>query len=317
MKKLIAIIFCVVAGTIAHGQQQAQFTQNMFNKTYINPAFTGSQKSINAFGAARFQWMGFKDSTGSTVSPRTFLFNFEAPLYSIKSGIGFSVEHDQLGYEKNLGIKLNYAFHQKIKKIHQLSFGLSMELLNKTIDFSEFSFFDEGDPLLEGLKQEGDIFTDMGVGINYYLKEKFYAGISVQRVLSSNADIGVLEFNNVPHYYFITGYHFTLKEDKYNKIVLVTGLQAKSAGNQPGFEFHTLLRYNDKFWGGLMYRWDDAVGVIAGLSVKSLSIGASYDYTISSFSNADSHGSPEVFVRYSYPLIQKIKMKGYYNPRYL
>ena len=317
MKKLIAIIISVIAGTTAYAQQQAQFTQYMFNKTYINPAFTGSQKSINVLGAARFQWMGFKDSTGSTVNPRTFLFNFEAPLYSIKSGIGVSVEHDQLGYEKNLGIKLNYAFHQTIKKHHQLSFGLSMEILNKTIDFSKFSFFDAGDPLLAGLKEEGDIFTDMGVGINYYLKEKFYAGISVQRVLSSNADIGVLEFNNVPHYYFITGYHFTLKEDKYNKIVLVTGLQAKSAGNQPGFEFHTLLRYNDKFWGGLMYRWDDAVGVIAGFSVKSLSIGASYDYTISSFSNADSHGSPEVFVRYSYPLIQKIKMKGYYNPRYL
>jgi len=317
MRKFIAIILCTLTGTIAQAQQQAQFTQYMFNKTYVNPAFTGSQKSINVLGAARFQWMGFKDSTNQTVSPRTFLVNFEAPLYSIKSGFGISVEHDQLGYEKNLGIKLNYAFHHTIKKIHQVSFGFSMEVLNKTIDFSKFSFFDEADPLLEGLKQEGSIFTDMGVGISYSLKEKFYVGISAQRVLSSNADIGVLQFDNVPHYYFMTGYDFTLKQDKYTNIVLVTGLLAGATSELSKVEFHTLLRYNDKYWGGLMYRWDDAVGIIAGLSVKSLSFGVSYDFTTSSFANASSNGSPEFFVRYSYPVIQKIKMKGYYNPRYL
>ena len=317
MKKFIIILTGVILFANAFGQQQAQFTQYMFNKTYLNPAFTGSNKAICATAAARFQWMGFKDSSDRVVSPRTYLFNLEAPIYSINSGIGISVEHDQLGFEKNLDVKMNYAYYQNIKKIHQLSFGFSFEILNKTIDFSQLNFFDEGDPLLEGLNKESSMFTDMGAGIQYRLKNNFYAGLSAQRILSSNADFGVIEFNNVPHYYFMTGYDFTLKKDKYTNIVLASGLMAKSSGSLSQLELHALLRYNDRFWGGLMYRFDDAVGIIAGLSINSISFGASYDYTVSDFSRTESNGSPEFFIRYCYPVLQKVKMKGYYNPRYL
>jgi type IX secretion system PorP/SprF family membrane protein len=317
MKKLICIFVLILPGLIALSQQQPQYTQYMFNKTHINPAAAGSCNAICASGAARFQWIGFEDDSNRTINPRTYLFNFEMPLYSIKSGIGMSLEYDHLGFEKNLDIRLNYAFHQVIKEDHKLSYGISFEMLKKTIDFSQYNVFDEGDPLLESQVEESGMFADLGLGIYYRMKDKFYAGISVSRLLGSSKEIGDVEYNLEPHYYFMTGYDFTLKDDKKSNYVLSTGLLAKSSVAVTQLELHALLKYNQRYWGGVMYRLDDAVGIIAGLKFNDFSFGASYDITTSSLTKAGSKGSPEFFLKYCFPVSPKVQMRGYYNPRYL
>ena len=222
-----------------------------------------------------------------------------------------------LGFEKSMDFKLNYAYKQPIKKNHVLSFGISFEYLNKTIDYSQFFFFDNGDPLLENTGSESGSFIDFGGGIYYEYKNKFYAGFSGSQLTGATGKIGPVNYDLVPHYYFMTGYNFTLKKDRKRNFVLATGLLIRSTNVVTQFEINALLKYNDRYWGGLMYRLNDAVGIIAGLKVSDFSIGLSYDYTINELQKAGSKGSPEFFIRYCYPVKPKVKLKGYYNPRYL
>lgn len=307
----------MLPGLITYSQQQTQFTQYMFNKTEFNPATTGSSKAICAYGAARFQWMGLKDDSSQVINPRSYLFNIEMPIYSIRSGIGVSVNYGQLGYENNFDIKLNYAYHQPINENHVISIGLSFELLNKTIDYSQFFVFDNGDPLLNNNGKESGKFTDFGLGVYYQFKDKFYTGLSVSQLTGSSSKIGEVTYDLVPHYYFMAGYNFTLKEDRKSSFVLTTGFLAKTTFAITQIELHALLRYNDRYWGGLMYRKNDAIGIIAGMNFDDFSFGLSYDITTSTMAQTGSKGSPEFFIKYCHPISPKIKKKGYYNPRYL
>jgi type IX secretion system PorP/SprF family membrane protein len=317
MKRIIYLFALIIPGLLAYSQQQTQYTQYMFNKTALNPAAAGTAGALCAMGAARFQWIGLTDDSNRTINPRSYLLNVEMPLYSIKSGLGLSLEYGQLGFEKNLDINVNYAYHQKIKENHTLSFGISLELMNKTIDFSQLYAFDEEDPLVTGGDAESGLFIDFGLGIYYRLKDKFYAGVSSKQMLESSSEIGKIEYDRVRHYYLMTGYDFTVMEQKNSKMVLATGLLVKSTFAVTQFELNAILRYNERYWGGVMYRFEDAVGIIAGLKFNDFSLGVSYDITTSSLAKAGSKGSPEIILKYCYPISPKVKMRGYYNPRYL
>jgi hypothetical protein len=53
--KLLVVYFTV--GCI-YAQQDAQFTQYMYNTININPAYAGSRESMNVFILHRAQWVG-------------------------------------------------------------------------------------------------------------------------------------------------------------------------------------------------------------------------------------------------------------------
>jgi type IX secretion system PorP/SprF family membrane protein len=317
MKKTIYLLFCLLPALFTSAQQRPQFTQYMFNKSALNPATTGSSGAICINGSGRWQWAGMKDDSGRVINPRNYYLNFEMPVYSIRSGIGVTINYGQIDPETNMDIRLNYAYHQPIGKNHKLSFGLSFEYLNKSIDFSQFSPFDTGDPLLNSHDKESGSFTDVGAGIYYRYKEKFYAGISAVQLLGSKSDIGGVNYDLIPHYFFMAGYDFTLKESRKSSLVLSTSALVQTTFSSTQTELSALLRFNNRYWGGLMYRLNDAVGIIAGMNANDFSFGLSYDYSYSTIRKAGSKGSPEFFIRYCYPVKPKIKKKGYYNTRYL
>ncbi len=317
MKHFILLSFFVAIGLLGYSQQQPQFTQYMFNQTTLNPAATGTAKAICFSGAARHQWIGLQDDSNRVVYPRSYLINFEMPLYALRSGIGLSVNYDKLGFESSMDVKLNYAYHQPINKNHVLSIGIFVEIMNKSIDYSNFNVFDSGDPLIDGLGKESTLFADVGLGIYYQFKDKFYGGFSVDQLTGSSGDIGVAEYNLVQHYYFMAGYNFTISENRKNRFVLVTGFLAKSTISSTQLELHAILRYNDRYWSGINYRMEDAIGIVAGMNVNNFSLGLSYDITTSNLSKAGSIGSPELLLKYCIPVAPKVKLQGNYNPRYL
>ncbi|MCX6690904.1 MAG: type IX secretion system membrane protein PorP/SprF, partial [Methanoregula sp.] len=77
-----------------------------------------------------------------------------------------------------------------------------------------------------------------------------------------------------------------------------------------------LLMYNNKFYGGLAYRLNDAVSVLAGVSIKSLRIGVAYDISTSAMSRYNS-GGLEVMVNYCFKIDMDKFRKSYRNTRFL
>ena len=85
-------------------QQDAQYTQFMFNKLYFNPAYAGSKKVLCMSGIYRKQWIGIERA------PQTGTFNIHGSVLKNRLGLGMSVTYDQIGFTDKVDIETNYAY---------------------------------------------------------------------------------------------------------------------------------------------------------------------------------------------------------------
>jgi hypothetical protein len=77
-----------------------------------------------------------------------------------------------------------------------------------------------------------------------------------------------------------------------------------------------LLTYNNKFYGGLGYRIQDAVSVLAGVLIKGLRVGVAYDISTSSMSRYN-NGSIEIVLNYCFKIDMDKYKRTYRNTRFL
>jgi len=82
------------------------------------------------------------------------------------------------------------------------------------------------------------------------------------------------------------------------------------------FNLGALVEYNKKIWGGLEYRFQDAVAILAGMNFKSFRVGISYDIATSSITRY-SYGGVEVMLNYCFKLKTEKFRKSYKNTRFL
>jgi type IX secretion system PorP/SprF family membrane protein len=303
---LIILVFQGVAAIFA--QQPTLITHYMFTNMAINPAFAGNSGGICITGLVRQQWIGFKDPDGSQTAPQVFLVTADSPIKALHGGIGGSLYQDKLGFFKNIGLKIGYAYKMDAGS-GDLSFGLQLGLQNGTFDFSKFDVGQgvgnlSEDPLLRDLSgKTGDMSFDMGAGILYKVPEKYYIGLSADNLLQSKAKKIAYRLRRT--YYLGGGYEWILPNNPAFEL-LPSAL----------FNLSALVMYNKKFYGGLGYRLQDAVSILAGVSIKSLRIGVAYDISTSALSKYNS-GGLEVMVSYCFKIDTDKFRKSYRNTRFL
>jgi type IX secretion system PorP/SprF family membrane protein len=327
MKKIITIVFFFFSIITAFSQQEAQFSQNMFNNMAINPGYAGLNDAICATLLIRQQWLGFKDqykdASGVTHNnngwPQTNLFSGDGNIKPIKGGVGLTIFQDQLGFEKNLGVKLSYSYHLTIKQ-GKLGIGAQIGFLNKKIDFSKFNPIDPSDPLLISSKVEGNMATDFAIGLFYKIESKLYFGLSASQL--RQAKISYSSLLATPelarHYYLSAGYYYAINPN----LELEPSLLIKSDLASTQFDVNALLKWKDQFWGGLSWRPTDAIVALLGyqrpLKNGTLRVGYSYDITTSAMgANGRSSGSHEVMLGYCFKIIKVTHEESYRNTRFL
>ncbi len=313
MKKIITLFF-VLSGLFAFSQQEAQFTHNMFNQPFYNPASYGVNNMITLTAIARQQWLGFKDEEGNNVSPQTFLFSAEAPIKKLKGGIGLSVYKDKLGFEDNIGVKLGYAFRFNLGP-GTFGVGLCVNLLNKSQDFSKLTFTDIYEPLVQNKDNQSMFLTDIAGGLYYNIPDKMYAGISASQLIQSDQQYSNLANMQLKRHYYVTGGYFY--EFNNSPFVLNPNLLIKTDFVSAQYELEALLIYNQKFWGGLGYRFQDAAMLMLGVSIKGIMIGYSYGFTTSDIRKTSPYGDHELMLRYAFKVDTRKVTKSYKNARYL
>ena len=72
-------------------QQDAQFTQYMYNTININPAYAGSRGALSIFGLYRTQWVGLDGA------PKTSAISVNSPIDNSNLGDGVSLVNDGIG----------------------------------------------------------------------------------------------------------------------------------------------------------------------------------------------------------------------------
>lgn len=314
MKKLnIAFLFLILPAYQVFSQQDPLSSQYMFNTLTFNPGVAGVSGMICATALNRQQWVGFNGA------PTTTVFNASAPIkpFKIKSGVGLLVESDNIGFDKDISVAVDYSYHLDLGT-GVLGIGINAGVVNKTINptwiipSGDSHTPASGDPLIPENKESALAF-DAGLGL-FYKADKYYAALSVTHLNQPRLKFskGTPYFSR--HYYLTAGYTLQLPNPS---LELLPSFLAFSDGKVAQFDATALVRYNKKVWGGVSYRYGDALIGIIGLElINGLRLGYSYDFTLSDMGK-NSSGSHEFMVNYCFDLgLGKSPMK-YKSIRFL
>ncbi len=286
--KIKLLILFVFISTGMFAQQDAQFTQYMYNTININPAYAGSRGVMSIFALHRTQWVGMDGA------PITNAFSVNTPIGNRGVGIGVSILNDKIGPTNENNFSVDFSYTVKTSETYKLSFGLKATANLFSLDPNKLNPQDQGDPSLQGFDNEFN--PNIGAGI-YWHSDKSYIGLSVPSFIETTrySDNEVAINQEKLNFYLIGGYVFDLssmlkfKPAVLTKMVAGAPLQVDVAAN---------FMYNEKFVLGGAYRWDAAFSAMAGFQVSDgIYIGYAYDMDTTQLRNYN-NGSHEFFLRF-------------------
>lgn len=202
MWKLVKIILLLFVAVNCAAQQDAQYSQYIFNGIYINPAYAGYRERININASYRNQWTGIEDA------PRSFSLAADALLPNERVGLSLILNAEQLGAQKNMAAFANYAYRLPLNEegTTKLALGIGLGVRQSSLNGDMLKPKDVGDNFIPSgtVKQ---ILPDMNAGI-FFSTPNMYLGASVNNLIGKYIlDKRSLDFNFPtprPHY-FLTG----------------------------------------------------------------------------------------------------------------
>jgi type IX secretion system PorP/SprF family membrane protein len=287
MKRIVTLVTACVIAMESFGQQDPQFSQNMFNKLYVNPAFAGSSDAICAYGIYRAQWVNFDGA------PKTFVAGIDAPFFDNKVGAGLSVLSDDINFEQILNVKLAGAYHFDLGSAN-LGVGLDFDFLQESVDgnfvYPQPQF--NNDPATPNGDDGG---FDMGAGL-YLNSDKFYIGASASHLLEPELALKDAKKQFKRHLYGMVGYSFDLTPS----VALKPSIHVKNVTDNTTFDINLNAHINERFWIGGSYRNEDAIVAMIGMNItEKLRVGYSYDFTMSDIKTY-SDGTHEIMLGYCF-----------------
>lgn len=282
----------MLTSILCTAQQDAQFTQYMYNTININPAYAGSRGALSIFGLYRTQWVGLDGA------PETSSFSVNSPINNSNLGVGVSLVNDKIGptNENTLSADLSYTIQTSAD--FKLSFGIKGTANLFNLDINKLNPENQGDPQFQDLNNK--FSPNVGAGV-YWHSNKAYIGLSVPNFIETNRynDNDIAIYKDKINYYLMGGYVFDL--DKYQYIKFKPAVLAKMVEGAPlQVDVSANFMFNDKFVVGLAYRWSAALSAMAGFQVSDgLYIGYAYDRETTRLNNYNS-GSHEIFLRYEF-----------------
>lgn len=316
MKKLFFWLVFTGFSLMVNAQQDAQFSQYMFNQLYLNPAAAGADpRDIEFTLLHRSQWAGYSGSFDDGGAPTTQVGSLNMPLSKYKMGLGLHFVNDQLGPVTNQEVQLSLAYHLPLKNA-QLSFGVRGGIYNHSIDFDQLRFVDPSDPLKLTGKQS-EFSTDFAAGVYFKPQSnRYFLAASVNHLTESDFEYANgSSFNSLErHFTFFGGYNYDLSSD----IVLSPSFIVKSDLNTFSYEVSLLSHFNDKFYAGMSFREIESAIVMAGVNLmknRQLRVGYAFDLTIQA-RNAKETASHEILLTYRLPGFQVFQPSIIRTPRF-
>lgn len=287
-------------------QQQATFSQYMFNGLAINPAYAGSHEVLSATALIRYQNLGLPGA------PNTQTLSAHSPLLNEKIALGALLIHDKIGVIDQTGIYGSYAYRIQYSKDKNkprvLSLGLQAGISIFDARYSELIIYNSSDPAFSrNIKQSK---LNFGFGI-YYYTHNYYAGLSIPHLTGNVFDRGddLATITQTNPILISGGYVFTLtrfmKFKPHTLIKLVNGAPVE-------IDLNASLSFDDVLWVGISYKALSAVNLLTEVQITNqIKLGYSYSLTANSLRQVD-YGSHEFMVNYMF----KYPRDGVLSPRH-
>ncbi len=194
-------LLLIAAKQEVRAQQDAQYSQYMFNQLVYNPGYTGSREALSATVLLRRQWLGYVGG------PATGNISLHAPIANERHGVGFMFAQDHLGVTSTSNLALSYAYRLPVGTGF-LNLGLNAGVMQYKTRFSEVNPMDP-DPIKPNVDASA-LLPRAGAGA-YFHTPKFFAGFSVPNLLAGryfgtgNATAGQLASKQSMHMFTMMG----------------------------------------------------------------------------------------------------------------
>jgi type IX secretion system PorP/SprF family membrane protein len=293
MKNKISILVLMLISGISYAQQDAQFTQYMYNTMAINPAYAGLRERMSIFALHRTQWVGIDGA------PTTDNVAIHTPINGSNLGIGLSILNDKIGPSNESDVAVNLSYNIKTSEKYTLSFGLKGSVNLLDIDFNKLTYLPTNNSVDANIDKK--FSPNIGAGL-YLFSDNSYFGFSIPNFIETKhfdryAGSGASTYISKEqlHYYFTAGYVYDLTGD----VKIKPSVLAKMTQGAPlQVDVSTNFLINDKFVIGGAYRWSAAVSAMVGFQASdSWFIGYGYDFETTRLTHYNS-GSHEIFLRY-------------------
>ena len=311
MNKISIFFLFALLPLAATAQQEHHYTQFMYNKLLVNPAYAGTRGVPTMTAMYRNQWYKMEGA------PRSALVSMHAPVFSKRVGVGGVLSHNSIGLHRDVQLSAAYSYNLIAQKEFSLRVGLSGSLRVLSLDFSQARPLDGNDLSLEE-ERYTNAYANFGAGIYGTFSERLYFGFSVPRIVRNtigvNTDPNVVSAKERPHFYGTTGGIIPLGKD----LNLLPAVQVKYVHHAPiDVDVTMNVEIKEKVTTGLAYRaggdgWGESLDLLAYWQVNPrLGVGAAYDLTLSKL-RSPAGGAFEVLV---FADLVKRK-KGMSNPRF-
>lgn len=304
MKNLLTALFILLATTL-FAQQDALFSQYMFNKLAVNPGYAGSREILSTDLLYRYQWVNIEGA------PKTISASIHSPLVNPHLAMGFNVENDQIGPLSNTSAMATFAYRIIFPK-GKLSFGLQAGAKSSDLVHG-LNAYDKTDPFLTNQVTK-KIVPDANFGV-YYYTTNFFAGLSSRQLLQNQTmmvkdDAGNTQFTKLlTHFYAMTGAAFPLSEN----VVFRPSMLAKFVKNAPPqLDLNASFLFANTIWVGVSYRTEKAISLMTEVNIaQNFRVGYSYDMWMNEL-KVNNKGSHEIRLSFDINVAKRILTPRYF-----
>lgn len=305
MKKILQILTVLLCNSnLVLAQQDAQFSQYMFNGIYINPAYAGYKEQLNVHAFYRNQWTGIEGA------PKTVSLAVDAIANNGNVGLALQISSDMLGAQRNQSVYANYAYRIRMNDdgSSRLAFGLGVGAIQLGIDGSMLNpnDFESGQPT----GMQNSIVPDARTGV-YFSNDRFYAGLSADNLISQYVDTYSFIARPKPHFYLTSGLLVPLNE---GVLLKPSFLLKDDRGGPTSVDLNAFVIFNERLWLGGSYRTgvklynkdylqkelsqvNSAVAAIQFFPNQNFRIGYAHDFSIGPLRGYSS-GTHEISIGY-------------------
>ncbi len=293
----VLVLFVLFVGIKSYAQQDPQYTEYMYNMNVLNPAYAGSEGTLNLRFLGRYQWVGMPGS------PKTLTAAINAPVGK-RVGLGLSVIADKIGPATEQNIFADFSYTLPVTENGgNLAFGLKagFNLLNVDLLSIKPTLNQQDDPMFnENISNK--FSPNFGAGLFYYT-DSYYLGVSIPNILATRyieKDGSRASLSQEVHGFLTAGIIFDINDD----LKLKPSTMLKAAVGAPlslDLSLNALLKNFLEL--GVSWRAGDSrqsfsesiSGMVNVLVSRSVRLGYAYDYTLSELNNYNS-GSHEIML---------------------
>ncbi|MEM0999378.1 MAG: type IX secretion system membrane protein PorP/SprF [Bacteroidota bacterium] len=271
--RLLHIVLLIVLALPAFAQQDPMYSQYMFNRLVLNPAYAGARAQMSVVALARRQWIDIEGG------PRSETFSVHTPTADERHGLGFTVVNDRVGFTSNTSVAFNYAYRIPMGG-GNLALGLNFGMNSYWVRLSEVATWDPGDNAFNNGADFQRWQFVAGPGV-YFQNQQFYLGASAPNI--------------VPHRLYDPFYEELISADRVHYVFL-GGVMLKLSRNidfRPSFtlratrtaplgvDLSAAFLLKDRLWVGASFRPGNAwVFMTEIFLTKMIRLGYAYDYSL-------------------------------------